>query len=50
MNQDPSPSRIAAECLEIQSGWSDEERLHADWRPMVTEGLWLFVRTATDGL
>ena len=32
---DPSPEEIAAACLEIQSGWSDEERLRADWRQMV---------------
>ena len=32
---DPSPEEIAAACLEIQSGWSDEERLRADWRPLV---------------
>ena len=32
---DPTPAEIAAACFEIQSGWSDEERLRADWRPMV---------------
>jgi hypothetical protein len=33
---DPSPSEIAALCLEIQAAWSDEERLkrmRIDWRP-----------------
>ena len=33
---DPTPAEIAAACFEIQSGWSDEERLRADWRPMVS--------------
>ena len=32
---DPPPQEIAAPCLQIQSGWGDEERLRADWRPMV---------------
>ena len=37
--RDPSPEQIAAACLEIQSGWSDRERLsrlRSDQRPMFT--------------
>jgi hypothetical protein len=33
---DPTPEEIAAICLEIQAGWSDEarlKRLRIDWRP-----------------
>ncbi len=35
-SDDPSPEEIAELCLEIQSGWSNEEkrkRLRCDWRP-----------------
>ena len=34
--QDPSPAEIAAACLEIQRGWSEQEklkRLRVDLRP-----------------
>ncbi|MCX7396550.1 MAG: hypothetical protein NT138_02595 [Planctomycetales bacterium] len=34
--RDPTPEQIAAACLEIQSGWSDRERLsrlRSDQRP-----------------
>ena len=37
--KDPTPEQIAAECLLIQSGWSDRERLsrlRSDQRPMFT--------------
>ena len=33
---DPTQEEIAAICLEIQAGWTDEERLkrmRIDWRP-----------------
>jgi len=40
MNQtkDPSPNELALACLQIQSGWTPDERLRrlrADERPMV---------------
>ena len=37
--QDPSPAEIAAACLEIQRGWSEQEklkRLRVDLRPTFT--------------
>ena len=37
--RDPSPTEIAELCLQIQSTWSQRERmsrLRADWRPMFT--------------
>lgn len=36
-SKDPTPEQIAAACLEIQSTWSERERmsrLRVDWRPM----------------
>ena len=36
---DPTPEEIAQRCLEIQSGWSPEERhkrLRPDWRPQIS--------------
>ena len=36
---DPTPAKIAELCLEIQRGWSEQEklkRLRADLRPMYT--------------
>ena len=38
-NADPTPAEIAAACLEIQRGWSEQEklkRLRADLRPTYT--------------
>ena len=37
--RDPSPAEIAAACLEIQRGWSEQEklkRLRVDLRPTYT--------------
>lgn len=51
MSNDPTPADIAAACLEIQAGWTPNERLRrlrSDQRPMVETADGRLVAVAAD--